>query len=480
MSVATTQLIDTGNRTEETKRLRKVLVVSYYFPPAGDVGVHRTLRFIKWLPEYGWRPIVLTAAGAKVHNVEPSLLAKVPESVPVHRTRSFETLNYGTDIDGGQPRELPKLVSRVAQELPRDLWKYLAVPDDKIGWVRHAIREARRLVRSEKIDAIYISGKPFSSYRIGEVLSRELGVPWIMDLRDLWTLNRRHRPRPGPRSWLERRCEQRFVRNATAVIANTRDNRNDVIRAFPDQPAEKFTALTNGYDAEDFRGLTDKKYEKFTIAYSGSFYFPRQRQPNLYRRMLGLHGRRNELMETYSPRCLFQAVANLIAERPEWKDQIQIVMSGRGCKKTQALVDEAGLRENVRLLGWLTYRESLETLRRAHLQLIVLSRGEESRGWIPSKLFQYLGSGSPILALVPEGDVKTIVEETDSGVTLEPDDVEGATATLRRIIQQWDDGEPTPSPCWNRRKRYEAQHLTRKLANVLDSITSNVARPKSL
>lgn len=474
MSVVTTDQEIASRDAAAGTRERRVLMVSYYFPPAGDVGVHRTLRFIKWLPAFGWRATVLTAAGAKVHNVEPSLLEKVPEGIDVYRTRSFEALNYGTDIDGARVRPLPKWASRLVREIPRDVWKFMAVPDDKIGWTPHAIAQARRLMRAEPFDAVYISGKPFSSFRIGEALHREFGVPWVIDLRDLWTLNRRHLRRPGLRTWLERHLERRFVRRATAVVANTPDNREDFVRAFADQPPEKFVAITNGYDADDFRNLNVDKYDKFTIAYSGSFYFPRVRRPNWYRRLLGLHGRRNELMESYSPRCLFEAVARLLTEQPAWRDRIQIVMSGRGCRKTQKLVDEAGLQENVKLLGWLTYRESLEMLKRSHLQLIVLSRGEESRGWIPSKLFQYLGSGTPLLALAPDGDVKAIVEETQAGVALDPDDVAGTTSELRRRVSGWMAGETAPQPCWPGRERYEARQLTGRLANVLDAVASKV------
>jgi len=219
MSIETAETSRTTTAGGGARPRRRVLVVSYYFPPAGDVGIHRTLRFVKWLPHFGWEPIVLTTRNGKVQAIDRTMLDCVPE-VEVHRTRSFELLNYGKGIDGRQPWRMPKLLSRLVCEPPRDLWKYLAVPDDKRGWVPYAVRAGAELIRSRGIDAVYVSGKPFSSYFIGERLGRRFGIPWIMDLRDLWTLNRRNRPRSRWRGWAERRLERRFVQSAAAVIAN--------------------------------------------------------------------------------------------------------------------------------------------------------------------------------------------------------------------------------------------------------------------
>ena len=450
-------------------RRRKVLVVSYNFPPAGDVGVHRTLRFIKWLPAMGWEPIVLTVGNGKVHRLDPSLLEKVSGDVEIHRTPSFEMLNYGTSMSGRKPLPLPGVVSKMFRELPCDLWKLASVPDDKIGWIPTALYKGLQIIHSRDVEAIYVSGKPFSSYAIGEALGWRFQIPWIMDLRDLWTLNRREQPRKGLRTFIERRLERHFVLRAAKVVVNTPDNRSDFIAAFPECDPEKFVAITNGYDADDFAGLRSDKYEKFTIAYAGSFYFPRNKQPNLYRRLVGLHRRKSALMESYSPKCLFEALASLFAKDAALRDRVQVVMSGRGCEKTQAMVEQFGLEKHVKLLGWLSYQESLQMLKRAHVQLLVLSTGDESKGWIPSKLFQYLGSGNRILAQVPEGDVKDIVTATEAGVALEPGDVAGTERAIREMVRRYCEPSLEGAPRWDLRAAYEAKQLTERLAACLDA-----------
>jgi len=474
MTTETTELIATPTVAGPARRLRKLLVVAYYFPPAGDVGIHRTLRFIKWLPHFGYQPVVLTTQNGKVQSIDRSMLERTAD-VEVHRTYSPEKLNYGISIDGAADRPLPRLVERVFREIPRDARQLLAVPDEKRGWIRHAVREGERLIRSHGIDAVYVSGKPFSSYFIGERLGRRFGLPWIMDLRDLWTLNQRNHTFNPWREWMERRQERRLVQSAAAVIANTPDNRNDFIAAYPQCRSKKFIAVTNGYDKDEFSRTTGQKHDKFTIAYSGAFYFFARGKSSLYRRLMGLDRRKSHLLETYSPIAFFEALKQLFAEQPETRGRIEVQITGTGSPKAQMLVDRFGLHDTVKILGWLDYEESLEVLKRAHACLIVLSRGRESKGWIPSKLFQYLGSGNPLLAMVPDGDVKEIVEKTRSGVVVEPDDVTGAKAALHDMYRRYFLSGETYAPRWDLIEQYESWQLTKRLADCLDAVCSKAA-----
>ena len=445
---------------------KRVLVISYLFPPTGNVGVLRTLRFIKWLPAFGWEPIVLTARNAKVQNLEPSLTEKVGANVPVYRSYSFEALNSGKSILGNGSNGQRSLLTRALYKVPTDLWNYCAVPDDKRGWVPFAIRTGTKVFHEHKFDAIYVSGKPFSSYFIGQALSERFGVPWIMDLRDLWTLNRLR----GPKNWLHARLnprlERRFIQSAATVVANTPGNRRDFIRQYPDCPPEKFVAITNGYDKDDFAGLEFRKHEKFTIAYSGTFYFRRSQ-------LMG-----ETLYETYSPRLLLQAVSELCAQDPTMRDRLQVLITGPGSDKIGGMVSEYGLEDVVKRLGWMEYRESLEVISRSHVSLLVLSRGEESGGWIPSKLYQYLGAGSSILAACPEGDVANIVRETKSGLVVPPDDLAAIKNAVAQMYDAYCRRRLDYDPQWELIERYEGRNLTQRLAECLDRTASECPQPK--
>lgn len=455
--------------------MRRVLMVSYFFPPAGNVGVHRTLRFLKWLPEFGWHPIVLTPRNAKVPNHEPSLLEKVPSTVPIVHTASFETLNYGNNLAARRRMPLPAPVRKLCVEVPRDAWKYVSVPDEKLGWVPFATRAGRQVLAEQNVSAIYVTGKPFSSYFIGEALSRRSGLPWIMDLRDLWTLNRRVRPTSRWHGRMESRLERRFVQSAAAVIANTPGNRDDFIACYPECPPEKFVTITNGFDAADFESLPSAKSDKFTIGYSGTFYFTGDQPASGYRRLLGFDRKDRQIYETYSPKFLFQALSELFAESPEMRDKTEVIFTGPGCQKIGGLVSQFGLKGNVDLRGWVEYRESLAMLRSSHLLVLALSRGEESAGWIPSKLFQYLGAGTPILALVPPGDVADIVQDTKSGSVAPPDDVGAIKSELRRAFAEFCSQTSSIAPDSEATAQYEARQLTQRLAACLDQVVGPVS-----
>jgi glycosyltransferase involved in cell wall biosynthesis len=360
-------------------------------------------------------------------------------------------------------------------QVPRDVWRYVAAPDDKVGWVPFAVRAGTRLMRRERFDAIFVTGKPFSSFWIGHALSRRFGTPWVMDLRDLWTLNRRMRPRSrlhhGIESWMERT----LVHSASAVIANTPGNRRDFIERHPDCPADKFVAITNGYDGDDFAEDDVPKFEKFTIAYTGNFYFQEPRRPSAYRRLLGLDARRAELYETHSPKYLFQALAAWLNEHPELRPRVEVRLAGAGGKYVDRMVQEFGLSDVVVRLGWLTHAESMRLLRQSHAACVVLSRGVESEGWIPSKLYQYLGAGIPILALIPEGDAADILRITATGQVVPPDNVDAIQGALTDLFERHASAEPF-QPDWGEVEHYERRHLTARLASVLDEVSRNPVR----
>ncbi|QGJ71886.1 Hypothetical protein PBC10988_35980 [Planctomycetales bacterium 10988] len=456
-----------NNLTNQNTPKKRVLVVSYLFPPAGDVGVHRTLRFIKWLPQWKWEPVVLTAANAKVNYLDSTLEQKISKDVEVHYTASFERLNYGTSLDGQKTNKSQSIVGKIFQELPRDLWKAFTYPDDKVGWIRPAIEQARELHQQRPFDLIYVTGKPFSSFRIGEVLAKEFNIPWMMDYRDLWTINRR-RKASGIRHQLESRLEARFLKNATAVIVNTPDNRNDFIRNFNQIPAKKFHAITNGFDRNDFEELSTNKYEKFTIAYGGTFYFQSAKRTSLYRKLLGFDQRKAKVMETYSPLYFFNALQQLFHEHPEIKANFKMIFSGAGCKKIEQLIKEHQLEDNIELKGWLDYHDSLQILKSSHAQLLVLSRGEESKGWIPSKLYQYLGTGNPILALIPPGDVEQIIKKTQTGIVCPPDQVQQIKSAIEKLYRSYEHNQAITSRCQESVQEYEGEILTKKLAKCFD------------
>ncbi|HET6348991.1 MAG TPA: glycosyltransferase [Candidatus Krumholzibacteria bacterium] len=441
--------------------MKKLLVIAYFFPPSGAVGVYRTLKFIKYLPEFGWQPVVLTVSNGKFPVYDESLMALIPDGVEVHRCASWEALNEGFD----RPvKETPRktLGSRIHTRLYL-AWNWLALPDPKVGWVPSATRMARQLIRAENIQHVYISGSPFSSFLIGPRIKRDTGARVVIDYRDPWTQNLGYHRRTPLHRALDRMLERRVVRHSDRVISNTNWNNTLIDKEFGSGGDHgKFVAIHNGFDAEDFASIERVPNPRFTITYAGAFYYS-----------IGSDfsdGAGDAVMKTYSPLYFFEALQKFFERRPETKGSVRVNFMGVLGQGYDPIIRERGLDGVVNRLGYLDYDEHLRVLKQADTLLLVLSRGEKSRGWIPSKFFQYLGTGNPILALAPEGEVRDILQQTGSGMCVAPDDVDAASRALETLYDHWRNGTSIAHRNAAAVAEYERRNLTAKLARTLDSM----------
>jgi glycosyltransferase involved in cell wall biosynthesis len=336
----------------------------------------------------------------------------------------------------------------------------VTIPDGKVTWIPFAAIKAYWIIKREGIRYVYATGKPFSSFVLGCILKRLTGVRLLIDYRDPWTQNLNYFRRSPIHTWLEKKMEGYIVRHSDAVIANTKVNEGELVREFgKGQERGKFITIYNGFDAADFSTGSGGKYEKFTITYAGAFYYS---VGSDFSKSAG-----DRVMETYSPFYFFEALKNLFAERPDIKQNIQICFMGVLGHGYDPIIREMGLDGVVKRLGYIDYGEHVAVLKKSHVMLLVLSRGEISRGWVPSKFFQYLGSGNPILALAPEGEVIEIMRRSRAGVFVPPDDVEGAARAIAELYDCYERGE-----AFQRNEsevgKFERRHLTSLLAGTLE------------
>ena len=442
--------------------MKKLLVIAYFFPPSGAVGVYRTLKFIKYLPEFGWEPVVLTVSNGKFPVYDESLMKLIPAGIEVHRCPSWETLNEGFDGPSAAPSPKKTIGSRIHTRLYL-VWNWLVVPDAKVGWVRSATREARRLVREQGIHHVYISGYPFSSFLIGLRLKRDKHVRVAIDYRDPWTQSITYPRRTALHRRVDRAIEQRVVDASDLVISNTRHNSVQMAAGFGHgQHPEKFVAIHNGFDAEDFAPIPHVRSRQFTITYAGAFQYS---VGSSFADRAG-----DDTMKTYSPLYFFEALQQLFERRPETKREVLVRFMGVLGQGYDPAIRERGLESVIERLGYIDYDEHLRVLKQSDALLLVLSRGEKSRGWIPSKFFQYLGTGNPILALAPEGEVRDILAGTRGGICVEPDDVAGASRAIETLYDGWKSGPSIAQPDAAATAMYERRNLTAKLARALDSM----------
>jgi glycosyltransferase involved in cell wall biosynthesis len=430
--------------------LRRVLFLAYYFPPRGGGGVQRSLKFCRYLPELGWAPTVITGPERSQADWAPSdasLASAVPADVEVRR------------VPGPEPAVSGGLRSRAIR------WLRLEEQFSR-WWVEGAVAAGREAVG--EVDAVYASMSPFETGTAAARLARESGKPWIADLRDPWALD----------EWLlfptrfHRRLELRRMRatlgSAAAVVMNTPEAALQVRRHVPELQDMPIVAIPNGFDAADFAGpLPERRDRAFRIVHAGNvFPFRDSRLALVGRRLLGGSLRGLEV-DARSHLYLLEAVEALRVARPELGSRVEVHLAG-------PLSDgvKAGLPSWVTAHGFLPHGETVALLRSADLLFLPmhgLPLGVRSR-IVPGKTYEYLASGTPILAAVPEGDARDLLAESGSALICAPKDVVAMTRILAAEVERATRGDPPVAPRQEVLRRYERRALTVELAAVLDRV----------
>lgn len=461
---------------------QKVLFLAYYFPPSGEAGIYRILYFNKYLPDFGWHSHVLAPSNAKYAIFDPRLLSLISKNTTVHRCFTNELFNRGLDKNHDEfysQHYLPKQFQRLYYGLNI----FFSIPDTKKGWSRYAARAAKKIILREKVSAVFVSGPPFSSFLVAPYLKKHLPeVKIIIDYRDPWTSNLEVVPFTKIHERLQIRKERKVLRCVDGIICNTPTNREFLCEQIPKFPKDNIIVITNGYDEEDFRNKDDLlKYNEFVITHAGTFYrhvydisAPKD-SFSLVPCLARYRKRRehiNELMKSYSPVNFLRGVREFLDENEEAKEHLRIIFTGEPGKGYEKLVAELNLTEWVDFTGFLPYAENIVNIIRSHALLFTLSSGEESRGWIPSKLYQYIGSGNPVLSLIPRGDAYDIAEKSGLSVFADQEDIHSIKSKILYMYDKYRQKEEYRIPQWDYIRQYNRKHLANRLADFMNHLIS--------
>ncbi len=400
--------------------LRSVLVLTYLFPPSSAAGTHRLLGFSRHLPKYGWRCVVVAPPTLPWEPSDPALLDRL----------SPETTLYHVPYPSGAAL---KPLRKVA---PYSVWLPAA-------WAA-----CRRAIRDHRPAAIFTSGPPHVIHLLGRHIRRRTGLPWLADFRDPWRSAGALEDQSG---WLRRWetwAEEAVFQDADCIIANTKGAQEALSRAFP-QHAAKMTAITNGYDVENFASIPIPVRDEaaFQILHPGELYVNRDPEPFL------------------------KAIRSICPDDRGNDRSIRVRFVGRsgpGAERLNGLIHSMGLDEVVASNGQIPYAQSLEEMVRADLLLLLDSPGR--RIGVPAKIFEYIGSNRPILALAePDGDVARILGESGAPHRIAAQhDVQGIAAALKELLSR-----PRSSRLVDglqmRTPRFTREALSGSLANLLDS-----------
>jgi len=400
---------------------KRVLVVSYYFPPSGGPGVQRILKFVKYLPEFGFDPAVLTVQEGDYPARDESLLKEIPANVPVLRTRIPEP--YGlyrkltgkkkgsaVDVNVNRPRGQRVSASERMAEWVRGT---LFVPDARVGWLLTGVGPGIRFAREFGADIVYSSSPPYTCALLGRSIARGAGIPWVPELRDPWTEFLSAPRRPEPARGFDRRLERSVYHDAPRLVIAWSGIAADLRGKYPDEDASKFRLVPNGYDAEDMSGVEPVQNSQFTVVYTGSLY-----------------GVRN-------PETLLEAVGRLLARGDMDPDRVRIRFIGRFGEDVRAMFRNPDVAHVVEERGYLPHAQSVSELLGAHALLLVVDDVPGSEHIVPGKVFEYLGARRPVLAVGPDGDVAELVRSVGAGRVLARNDVEGIAGAILELYLEW-------------------------------------------
>jgi len=413
----------------------KVLIVSLYFPPAGGGGVQRPLKFATHLPSLGIETHVLAPDDPKWIHRDDDL--PMPTQAWVHRARYFgpKGRKPAEELHGKQGLERASTQARL-------FGRRLLLPDENVSWNLTAVPAAIKIVKQEGIDVVLTTSPPSSVHLIGAAVKRTTGVKWVADLRDSLVAHPHRRPER-----LAARTKERGEHAVARLVARSADAIVAVsdaiaVEAQGFEPRGRVVPIANGSDFDDFEGLEYRRGERFRITHAGSFF-----------------GKR-------SPRPFLEALA---------KSELDIVARFLGDFRAadREWAETLGLGDRLELIPYAPRRVSLELQRDSDaLLLLIPDAGGRGKGVLSGKVFEYLAAERPILAAVPtDGAAAELLRESDAGVVVGPEDVDGIAAALARLHTSWAAGELDRPPLSDEiRRRISRRARVQDLADLLWSL----------
>jgi glycosyltransferase involved in cell wall biosynthesis len=420
---------------------RRVLVIAYYFPPMGLSGVQRTLKFVKYLPKFGWHPTVLTVEPRGYYAKDQTLMRDLenPDITIVRTAPAGPGKLSKKDIVELPPERMRKFLSRISD--------VVFIPDNKIGWMSQAVKRALKLHSENPFDLIFATAPPFTDFLIGAAVKAKIGKPLVLDYRDPW-VDYPFKFYPTP---LHKQrniiLERRALRASSHIITTNRRVKEVLISRYKFLSYQDIDIIPQGYDPEDFAQALEKNKDaggtrsnKMRITYAGVFW------------------------EDRVPDYFLQALHDLFHEKPRLRGRIEAVFAGNFREENRKLVTRLGLQDTVNVLGYLPHPDCIREIVNSDVLWVIVGDGLGS----PGKTYEYIGAGKPILGCVPEGFLKNTIQEA-GGTTVAPDDVEGIKKAIAAYFEQFE-RHALEGPQPEIAEKYNRRQLTGSLVKVFESL----------
>lgn len=416
--------------------MKRVLIVAYFFPPITGGGIYRTIGFTRHLPALGFEPVVLTGPNADPETADPGLAASVS---------SVEVVRAGR----------ASAISTVRSRATRPTWiaalaraaSWVAIPDSYARWRRDAVRAGLERIARNDIAAIYSTSPPDTDHLVALDLHRVTGLPWVADFRDPWIgLGYRNPPTPWHRA-AHTKLLRDVLREATRVVAATEGTQRWLAAVEP-SIATRSATIPNGFEDEEWRAVTPRRFDRFTAVHAGRLSDDRTLEP------------------------FARGLEIFLARDPARRGAVQCLLLGPHDAAQARIAERPGLAGVVRFEGNRSHAETLAMEAGADVLLLVKSRSARYRDLIPGKLYEYIGAGRPVLAIAPEGPAADLVRRLGLGWVANPDQPEQIARALEeawaRRAAPASDARTGIAPA--DRESFTRRRLTERLARILSEI----------
>jgi len=430
---------------------KKILIITYYWPPAGGPGVQRWLKFAKYLPEFGWKPVIYTPENPSYPLVDESLLKDVPEDIEIVKTKIWEPYQLAEKLN----KSNKKFKAGQFDVGKNQNWKSklsiwvrgnFFIPDARVFWVKPSVKFLEHYLKENKIDVVVTSGPPHSLHLIGLQLKKRMShLQWIADFRDPWTeiSYYKHLKLTESSDRKHRQLESDVFKNADITLATSYTDAEN----FRKKGANSF-CITNGFDESDSNPQTLRSSNpqtpkaQFTLSYIGV------------------------LEQLRNPENLWKALDDLVKENDDFAENFVLKFAGRIDDKILSILENSDLKNHILNLGYLSHDKAIEEMQTSDILLITNFPNDSSKGIIPGKIFEYLATGKQIISFGPkDADVSRILQETQAGKHFSYTDSNTVKEFILEKFELWKNGEIAENT--QNIEQFSRKNLTKKLVEIL-------------
>ena len=423
---------------------KKLLIITYYWPPAGGPGVQRWLKFVKYLPDFGIEPIVYVPENPSYPIIDENLISEVSEKATVIKRPILEPYGFAAFFSKNKTKKISSgIIPNTKKQSFLDkmlLWirGNVFIPDARVLWVKPSVSFLEKYILENDIETIITSGPPHSLHLIGLELKKKCNINWLADFRDPWTTIGYHKAlKLSSFSAKKHKKLEHQVLNSADVIIVTSESTKTEFQSITSKPIQ---VITNGYDIENIG--KQKLDSKFSLAHIGS------------------------LLSERNPKFLWQCLSELIHENPLFEANFELKLIGALSPDVLDSIHDFGLSKYINNLGYVSHREALEQQRKSQVLLLIEINSEETKSIIPGKLFEYMVSERPIIGIGPEGaDFSKILKETNTGIFVNYDEKEKLKSTIENYFKEFLEGNLSSNAVGL--QNYSRENLTKQLVGIL-------------